>query len=214
MKTIPVKKLEEDAALYTEIANVLEKGGLVCVPCGGSYRIVANLNSAGAVQRLLQSKRRTQKAPSLVFVEDEKMLRRVALEVSPMASRLIRAFWPGPLTILFTAHPDLPEEVVDPLVEANGKLGVRMPHHPVVKRLVQTFGKPLLVSSANPEKRKGSSSPAQVRKTFLGKVDLFVDAGDLPSAPASTVVDVEEGKAKITRPGAIDDEEIKRVANG
>jgi L-threonylcarbamoyladenylate synthase len=214
MKTIPVRKIEDDPKLAAEISAVLEGGGLVCLPCGASYRIVADLTSAEAVTRLLQSKRRTQKAPSLVFVQDQKMLAMVTAEICPLRRKLMSAFWPGPLTIRFQANPELPERVVKPLIKANGKLGVRIPDHALLGGVLRAFGRPLLVSSANPESRKGSSSPAQVRKNFLGRVDLLVDAGDLPQVPASTVVDVVDGAIAVTRPGAISQEQIEQALKG
>ena len=70
-------------------------------------------------------------------------------------------------------------------------------------RHFSVVGRPLLVSSANPESKHGESSPAQVRKNFLGRVDLFVDAGDLPPAPPSTVVDPDAQGLVITREGAV-----------
>ena len=70
------------------------------------------------------------------------------------------------------------------------------------------------VSSANREKKAGAGSAAQVRKNFLGRVDLFVDAGDLKPAPSSTVVDLIDGKPVLTRPGALSEDEILRAAQG
>ena len=212
MKTISLRKLTEDPAAHAEVQRVLAAGGLVCLPAGASYRIVADLTSEQAVSRLLQSKRRTGNAPALVFVGSEGMLRQVAAEVCPVRQRLMKAFWPGPLTILFTPNPQLPERVVKPLVRANGKLGVRIPDDPVVVEVLRRFGRPLLVSSANPEKKKGASSPAQVRKNFLGRVEVFIDAGDLPPAVASTVVDIRDGAVAVTRAGAIETAAVMAAA--
>jgi L-threonylcarbamoyladenylate synthase len=212
MKTIPWKDLEGDAGRWNEVCQVLNEGGLVCLPCGGSYRIVADLSSEQAVSHLLQSKRRIGWAPTLVFVKDERMLSKVAATVCPLAKRLINAFWPGPLTILFEANPELPQKVTKALTKANGKLGVRVPDHPVLQQVLRACDRPLFVSSANVASRSGASSPAQVRKNFLGRVDVFIDAGDLEPAPASTVIDVIDDQVQVTRPGVIPDQEIKRVA--
>jgi L-threonylcarbamoyladenylate synthase len=210
MRTIPLHSLEENPNLYQEIGTALLEGGLVCLPCGPSYRVVADLMSEEAVQKLLQSKRRTQKAPGLVFVGDVSMLCQVTEEVCPLRKLLMQKYWPGPLTILFTPHPDLPKKVIKPLLKSNGKLGVRIPDYPLVQRLVHAIGRPILVSSANPERKHGANSAAQVRKNFNGRVDVFIDAGDLQPAPASTVIDVVDGQLSLTREGALAFADITR----
>ncbi|HOX42009.1 MAG TPA: L-threonylcarbamoyladenylate synthase [Myxococcota bacterium] len=214
MKTLPLKLVLEDASALAEVARVIEQGGLVCAPCTGAYRILADLNNEDAVSRLLQSKRRTGRAPSLVFVADAAMLGQVAAEISPLARRLVKAMWPGPLTILFEPHAELPAAVVKQLCKSSGKIGVRVPADPLAQALVRGLCRPVLVSSANREKKAGAGSAAQVRKNFLGRVDLFVDAGDLKSSPASTVVDLVDGQPVVTRPGAVSEADIQQAARG
>ena len=208
MKTIPLSELEADPKSLEAIRKVLDEGGLVCVPCNANYRIVADLMSEQAVIRLLQSKHRTQTKPALIFIADEKGLKDVVEDIDPVALKLAKRFWPGSLTILFPLHPELPANVRRQLGRKKAKAGVRVPADPMVQRLVKTFGRPLLVSSANRERKKGASSPAQIRKNFLGHIDLFIDAGDLPAEPASTVVDIDKGQVKITRSGALSEEDI------
>jgi L-threonylcarbamoyladenylate synthase len=211
MKTIRIQELEERAGAIDEIVAVIAAGGLVCLPCRASYRIVADLGNEQAVGMLLQSKRRTSKAPSLVFVADRRALAQLVAEVDPLSDRLARQLWPGPLTILFDPHPDLPAKVVRQLCKANGKLGVRIPADQLVLEVIRRLGRPVLVSSANKEKKTGAGSPAQVRKTFVGKVDLFVDAGDLRPGPSSTVVVVQAGRLEVTRAGAISQEQLDAI---
>ena len=211
MKTIPLRNERPGREDLEALARTLDEGGLICLPCAGSYRILADLTDPRAVTRLLQSKRRTRKAPSLVFVSDLGMLTSVAGAIDPLASKVAERLWPGQLTILFDAHPDLPRKVVKQLCKANGKLGVRIPDDGPARQVVEGLGRPVLVSSANKERKAGAGSPAQVRKTFRGQVDVFLDAGDLPPAPSSTVVDLREGQLVVTRPGAITQEQIDAI---
>jgi len=211
MKIIPLRDMDLDSEQLDEVVQVLSDGGLICLPCSGSYRILADLTNEKAVNRLLQSKRRTSKAPSLVFVGDNAMLAAVADKIDPLAIKLAQRLWPGQVTILFDAHPDLPPRVVKQLCKANGKLGVRVPLDGLARRVVKQLGRPVLVSSANKEHKAGAGSPAQVRKTFRDRVDVFLDAGDLPPRPASTVVDVRAGRLAVTRPGAISQEQLDAV---
>ncbi|MBA2662632.1 MAG: threonylcarbamoyl-AMP synthase [Bradymonadaceae bacterium] len=206
MKIIKLEKGEDQPELYRELNKTLKQGGLVCVPCNGTYRILAALDDEEAVTRLWQSKRRVHNAPSLVFVDSKKTLYKVAAQVGEVAKILIDNFWPGPLTILFEANPELPAGVVKQIVKANGKIGVRIPDSEVTRRVVEEFKGALLASSANKGKKHGESSPAQIRKNFIGRIDIFVDAGDLVAGVTSTVVDIVDGKAVVTRPGAIEPE--------
>lgn len=208
MHIVKLASAGTDHDFVKDAASVLRQGGLVCFPCHGKYRLIADLNDPDAVTALFQSKRRVGKSPALVFVSNEEMLRSVAAEIDPAAQKLIKAFWPGPLTILFDAHEALPTKVRKQVLRGNGKIGVRIPDDPIALRVVEEFGGAVLVSSANREKKSGDGSPAQVKKNFVHRVELFMEAGDLrPEAP-STVVDVVGGEVRITRPGVIEESEI------
>jgi len=211
MHIVKLHDVDDHTSLFDEIADVLGRGGLACFPCNGSYRIAVDLQNADAVIRLFQSKRRVGKAPALVFVDGAEMLARVAATIDPLAHKLVSNFWPGPLTILFDAHPDLDRRVVRELTKANGKIGVRVPDDNFAAGVVRRFGGPLLVSSANRENRAGETSPAQVRQTFMHRIDVFIDAGDLSPAPHSTVVEVSDDAFSVAREGAISLETLAAV---
>jgi L-threonylcarbamoyladenylate synthase len=209
MKTIRWADEIETEGVCREVAAVLSEGGLVCLPCGGRYRIVADFRNPEAVIALMQSKGRVHKKPALVFIHHENQLAEVAGELEPRALELGRAHWPGPLTIRVKPHPDLPGKVVKQLGGKKSRIGVRIPADPLLRSLVACVGRPLLVSSANREKKSGDSSPAQVRKTFAARVDVFVDRGDLTPEPSSTVIDVRDGEIVIERAGVISREMLE-----
>lgn len=191
-----------------QIVDVLDSGGVVCLPCNGKYRLMADLADEAAVMGVMQAKRRVSKAPSLVFVADEKMLDDVADDIDPKARQLIKSLWPGPLTIRFDARRDLPRDVRKILVKATGKVGVRIPDDDFCHQIVQKLGRPIYVSSANKENKHGETSPAQIRQNFFGRIGLFVDAGDLNAGPSSTVVEVKNGDVKVVRDGHVPAEKI------
>lgn len=193
-----------------QLSRCLKNGGLVCVPCRGTYRILADLQNEDAVINLLQSKSKVSKSPSLVFIKDLGALDGLVETIDPLVRKVAKDHWPGPLTILFRPGDAIPLKVSRQITKANGHIGVRMPEDEIMRALLAEFGQPVLVSSANKEKKAGASSPAQVRKNFVSRVDFFVDAGDLPTHPVSTVVDIENGAMKITREGAITAEQLSR----
>lgn len=211
MKTYKWEQNVEPAGWLDEVKRTLEKGGLVCLPCNGTYRIVADLRDSDALTHLIQSKRRVGKAPSLVFIDDVSWLKDLVEEIDATAQALVDEIWPGPLTILFEANGELPRVVNKQLSKGKGKIGVRIPESALMRQVVHAFGGPLLVSSANKDKKHGESSPAQIRKNFMGRVDIFIDAGDLREAPPSTVVDIVDGQVEIIRPGAVGKERIEEV---
>lgn len=204
MRTIDIRSLEDQPDLYQEIAHVLHEGGLICLPTGRHYGIAASLMSEDAVIRLVQSKRRSKRAPSLVFIPDRKTLDQVAGHIPQQAEALMERFWPGPLTILFELGGNPPRKVTKTIApRRKDKLGVRITDDPIPARIVEAFGGPLLISSANISRKVGSNSVAQIRKNFARTVDLMIDAGDLPATPPSSIVDPEGNGQAIRRDGAV-----------
>ncbi len=204
MRTITRQSLDESPDLYTELADVLHDGGLVCFPVGRHYTIAASLMDEDAVIRAVQTKRRAKKAPSLVFVPDRDALGGLVADVPRRAEALMDAFWPGPLTILFRPGDGLPRKVARTLAKGKkDRLGIRVTHEPLARKLVDAFGGPLLITSANLSKKVGSASLAQVRKNFARAIDVMVEAGDVGQDQPSTVVDPESADRPIVREGAV-----------
>ncbi len=211
MRTITLSEVEQDKSLYTEIDKVLKNGGLVCFPGPTGYKLAADLGSPAAVTSMIQAKRRVKNAPSLVFVPDVTWVEKVAADVSADAKKLMKALWPGPLTLLFTASEDLHPKVRKQLTKAKGWLGIRIPQDSIPRTVVRTFGSPLLISSANLAKKHGATSVAQVRKNFGRTVELLIDAGDLATGLQSTLVDLTHDTPTVIREGAVSEEDIRRA---
>lgn len=212
MRSISLLETQPDKTMFDEAARVLRSGGLVGFPCGSSYRIAADVNSADAVMKLFQSKRRTRKAPALVFISSAAMLSTITGTIDPVIRRLTEQIWPGDLTVLVEPRLDLPKRVTKQLTKSNNKIGVRIPVGETARGIVDAFDGPLLISSANIEKKKGAYSLAQVRKNFHHTLDLFIYAGDLAPAPSSTVVDIHEGQISVVRAGGLSEDEIREAA--
>lgn len=210
MKTITLTDFLDNPKLQKEVKRTLENGGLVCLPCNGKYRIVADLDDTAAVMRLFQTKRRVRKAPALVFVGHQNMLPMVSDDVDPVARALADAVWPGPLTLLVSTNKNLPRKITKQIDGGStNKVGVRVPESDWLKVMIQSIGRPLLVSSANRERKGGEASPAQIRKNFSRELDLFIDAGELSAATSSTVVEIDDGRVNVVRAGTLDESFIQ-----
>jgi L-threonylcarbamoyladenylate synthase len=199
MKVQPARDLDANPALYDEAAEILRHDGIVIFPGKSSYRLAVDVCSATAVGKLSQSKRRVQNAPALVFIPRRQALRQIVDEVPRVAEDLMAYFWPGPLTLRFVPGEGLPPKVLKTIARATGRIGIRLPVGDIGKHLIEAFGGPLLVSSANRASKAGAQSVAQVRKNFGNVADLLIDAGDLPPAAPSTIVDVFEDGWRMVR---------------
>jgi L-threonylcarbamoyladenylate synthase len=211
MKIISVSSVNSDPTIYEDINSTLENEKLVCFPTPTGYKLAADLSSPKAVMNLLQAKRRTKNAPSLVLVPDEGWVSKVASNVSDSAWTLMKTFWPGPLTLLFSANEDLPPKVRRALTKAKGWLGIRLPGDDLSSTIVKTFNRPLLVTSANLAKKHGANSAQQVRRNFGRTVAMMIDAGDIAAGTSSTLVDMTRGMPAVIRAGAISEDQIRSV---
>lgn len=210
MKIVQVEELQQSPTIYNELAEILHDDGIVCFPTATSYRLVTNMMSEKAIINFQQIKRRTRKAPVLLFVPNQHTLSEIVAEVPEGARRLIEVFWPGPLTLQFALHPDLPRKILKNL-NCKGKVGIRIPQDPIANNLLQAFGGPLLVSSANISRKKGAHSEAQIRKNFGRWVDVLISTGDVKGDGSSTVLDVTSDPPVIRRQGLVDGDEVLRV---
>jgi L-threonylcarbamoyladenylate synthase len=209
MKIVPVA---DAAARANEIVEALAAGGLACIPVRGAYRILADARSEAAITRLEQSKRRAHSRPALIVVSDLRAAREVVDGTAwPITQRLTEQLWPGPLTLLLPPSERLPAKVKKVLTRSTGTLGIRIPDDPLTTTVVRRFGGPLLVSSANLERKPGASSAATVRLRFERTVDVWVDAGDITSERPSTLVALTEQAWKLVREGAVPRDEIERA---
>jgi len=143
---------------------------------------------------------RPESKPLLVLVDAVKMAESLAIGVSDLARRLMATYWPGPLTLVFKAGPELPRE----LTAGTGTVGIRMPGHPVALGLVRAAGVPVTAPSANPSGAEPPTTAEAVRRFFEGQIDLILDGGPTPGGQPSTVLDVSVSPPRLIRAGAID----------
>ncbi|MFP4190943.1 MAG: L-threonylcarbamoyladenylate synthase [Candidatus Hydrogenedentota bacterium] len=180
---------------FQTAAAILRQDGIVAYPTETVYGLAVNPFSEAALERLLDAKGRDASKGILLIVADSNQLGRVARRVAPEAARLIDAFWPGPLTLLFPARAEVPEL----LLGSSGKVAVRCPGHATARELCAVFGGPLTSTSAN---RAGAAPATSIEAIDVPGVGAVVNGGMLSAAQPSTLLDPETGT--ILREGAID----------
>jgi L-threonylcarbamoyladenylate synthase len=188
-----------------EAAVIIKRGGIVAFPTETVYGLGANALDAKAVKRVFVAKGRPADNPLIVHIADQNGLLRVVRRISPEAKRLMREFWPGPLTILFERSDVVPDIVTAGLPT----VAVRMPDHPVALALIKRAGVPIAAPSANRSGRPSPTSAAHVREDFPWL--LVLDGGAAHHGLESTVVDVRGARPMVLRLGAIPLERLREV---
>lgn len=205
MSTILPYVVGDGLRLSNLVKLAVADGGIVAVPTETYYGLGVNPFDQQAVDRLLRVKGRPHGNPILVLIGNRGQLSMLVQGVSPAASLLMDTFWPGPLTIIFTAAPSLPNN----LTMGTGTIGVRFsPCGPLIELLTVTG--PLTGTSAN----RAGDAPAQDARRLeesLGQdLALIVDAGPTPGGPPSTVIDAREA-VRVIRDGAVTRQMLQNV---
>ncbi|MBL6981721.1 MAG: threonylcarbamoyl-AMP synthase [Anaerolineales bacterium] len=183
--------------------SVLNNGGLVAFPTDTVYGLAAAICDVTAIERLFEVKERDQIKAIAVLMSSPKDLAQVAVNPGQSAIKLAEHFWPGPLTLVFSKHSDIPD-LLSPLPT----IGVRVPDHPNALALMDITG-PLAVTSANLSGGANTCTADEVLAQLDGRVDLILDGGSTPGGHPSTVVDCTSTDISILREGPISWAEIE-----
>lgn len=197
-----LEKIEEAAAL-------LRTGETVAFPTETVYGLGADARNTAAVEAVFAAKGRPSDNPLIVHIARRSDLEGLVTEVHPVASRLIDAFWPGPLTLVLPVRPG----VLSPLVTAGlDTVGVRMPDHPVALALLRAADCPVAAPSANRSGRPSPTLAAHVLEDLAGYIGGVLDGGAAGVGLESTVVQVQpDGTVLVLRPGGITAEQLAAV---
>ncbi len=189
------------------LARVLRRGGLVAVPTETVYGLAACALRADACRRIFRAKRRPAHDPLIVHVADLRMLDLIA-HSNAAVPRLARAFWPGPLTLVLARKAVVPDVVTAGLPS----VAVRLPAHPLLRRLLRLCGQPLAAPSANPFGYLSPTTAAHVQEGLGGRIRHILDGGPCRHGLESTIVDVRDPRRPVLlRPGVITAAQLQRV---
>ncbi|MBE9527719.1 MAG: threonylcarbamoyl-AMP synthase [Proteobacteria bacterium] len=198
--------LEKNSALARAV-EAIRAGGVVAYPTETFYALGVDPFNSAAVERLLKLKVRPDGKPISLIIKDACVLRTITPELSTVVLKLSRAFWPGPLTIVLRAVESIPEAIT----AGSGSVGVRVSSSPVAGRFAAELSTPITATSANPAGAAPPVTAKEVIDFFGSSIDVIIDGGTLPGAPASTVVDATGAKPEILRAGTIGAKEIEAV---
>jgi len=202
VKTAEIIKLDKGriSEAFARCVDVIKAGGVIAYPTDTFYGLGADPRSRRAVNKVFEIKGRGADQPILLLLHDCAEVTAWTTAVTPSAERLMDRFWPGPLTLVFTARSDIFPE----LTGRTGTIGLRVPGNELTRALLGQAGNALTGTSAN---RSGSPSPRtldEVMRDLGSRVDLVLDGGVSAADRPSTVVDVTAEPPRIIRMGAVD----------
>lgn len=203
MKTKILKKEE-----IPDAVELLKKGELVAFPTETVYGLGALATDEKAVKSVYAAKGRPSDNPLIVTVSDEKMLSRFVDEVPERAKKLIKHFWPGPLTIiLFVKKGTLPTAVTGGLATA----AFRCPNDELTRELISKLNNPIVGPSANTSTKPSPTTAQHVYHDLSGRIAGIIDNGPTEIGLESTIIDLSVDTPIVLRPGEVTPEEISDI---
>ena len=198
MATIECYAASTVPVLAERVRRVLGESGLIALPTESFYGLAVAPFDERALAKLWQVKGRSEGKPILVLIGDRDQLEPFVRSIPPAATVLMNAFWPGPLTIVFSAAVGLSDAVT----AGTGSVGIRLSACQPLIHLLRRVG-PVTGTSANRESTPPPSTAEEVQHSLGDALDLIVDAGPTPGGQPSSVIDVR-GPIRIVRDGGIE----------
>ncbi len=202
---IKVDTEENLQAGLKKAVNVILSGGVVAFPTESFYGLAVNATDEEAIQRLFAIKER-KSSPVLILIGSVQVLDRYVSHISKVAHELITQFWPGGLTLVFDAKPNISSL----LTAGTGKIGVRFSSHPVATELARAVSVPITGTSANISGQPASMSATEVFHSLGEVVDVILDGGKTKGGKGSTILDTTVTPPRILREGMVGREQLKQ----
>lgn len=215
---IDLRTAEDPRDVIHRTVQALAEGQLVALPTETVYGVAASALNEDAVRRLSEAKSRQAEHPFTLAVKSPDDARDYVPELSPLATRLARRCWPGPVTlVLDNGHPDsllnqLPSSVQQ-AVAPNGTVGLRVPAHDAILDVLRLTAGPLALTSANQSGEPEAVTAQDVAAALGDKIDLIIDDGRSKFAQPSSVVRVTDSELSLLRAGVINEKALMRLAS-
>ena len=190
-----------------EAAGILRSGGLVAFPTETVYGLGGNALDEDAAGKIYAAKGRPSDNPLIAHVSCMEEVAPLVKEIPEAGRKLMEAFWPGPLTMIFPKSDKVPYGTTGGL----DTVAIRMPDDPVANRLIALAGVPVAAPSANTSGRPSPTTADHVWQDMNGRIEMIIDGGPVGIGVESTIVDVSSAVPAVLRPGAITMEMLEAV---
>ncbi len=199
---IDPRKPDEEA--LSEAVRILREGGIVAFPTETFYGLGVDARQEAAVEKIFHIKGRNFRNPISVIVDSEREVIPLVASVPEAARILMQKFWPGPLTLVFSAA----SSVSSHLTGGSGKIGIRVSSHTVARLLAKRIAGPLTATSANLSGGQECTTAAEVIHLFGDRLDAVIDGGPTPGGIGSTILDITVHPPLVLRAGVVSLTEI------
>ena len=200
--------LSAQAAETAQIsADLIKSGELVAVPTETVYGLAANGLNEAAVAKIFEAKGRPQDNPLILHLCGPEQMKDYCLDIPEAAYTLAEKFWPGPLTMVLKAKPNVPKRTTGGL----DTVAVRCPDSDITRSIIRLSGVPLAAPSANISGKPSTTTAEHVRHDHDGRIAAIVDGGACRVGVESTIVDLTDTPARLLRPGGITPEQLVEV---
>lgn len=191
--------------MESDIIKTLKDGKLVIMPTDTIYGIIGDATNEDVINKVYEVKERPHDKPLLILVSNLSMLHELVTEIPKEKEKIIKKFWPGPLTILFKKS----YKVSDTLTANSSLIAIRMPNDKRLLNIMNHLNRPLISTSANISSHNAITNPNQLEEKMKEKIDLIVDEGTVNNK-ASTLITIVNGKIEILREGSLT-EKIRKL---
>lgn len=179
--------------------TILKQHGLVAFPTETVYGLGGDGLHPQAAKRIYEAKGRPSDNPLILHISKAEELQGLVKKIPHMAYPLMKAFWPGPMTLIFEKSERVPYEITGGLET----VAVRLPGHEGARALIEAAGVPIAAPSANTSGRPSPTTAAHVREDLDGQIDMIIDGGTVGIGVESTILDLTDDIPIILRPGHI-----------
>lgn len=196
-----------DGEIIAQCGQVIRDGGLVAFPTETVYGLGANALSEDAAMKVYEAKGRPSDNPLIAHICNVDMLKDLTSDISDSAKKLMDAFWPGPMTLIFKKSDKVPKGTTGGL----DTIAVRYPDHKIALALIESAGVSVAAPSANLSGKPSPTLGEHVIDDMEGRIDVIIDGGAVGIGVESTIIDTTGEIPMVLRPGYITLEMIENV---
>lgn len=187
--------------------NALENGGVIAFPTDTVYGIGVDGESSLAIEKLYALKGRSAGKATQLLIGDISWLSKYCDVTQSRILPFLEQCWPGPLTVILSAS-----ECVPPLLLGKGNsVGVRIPNHPIILKILKIFGRGIAASSANPSGALPAKSLKEIKNYFSEGILITLNGAPEPEGISSTVIDATAWPPKMVREGGLSKDKIVSI---
>lgn len=182
-----------------QAAQVIKAGGVVALPTETCFGLAVDPFNPAALERLFTVKKRPRRKPVLVLVHSRDDLTKLVRRIPRQYEFLMQSHWPGPLTLIFPALPNLPAL----LTGGSDSIGIRISSHPEATEICRLAGGIITATSANISEQQPAHSVEEILAAIGTDIDLVVSSESIAAGDCSTIVAEKEGALVLIRSGRI-----------